>query len=125
MNGPGKMLGLLCDQHAGNSALRLPFFGQDCSTSSAPAVFALRYDCRLFTGFCFRTALGRWLLEVGQEIPTHENCQPRSTAAIMLDINRAFETAVRRDPANWFWVHKRWKPAPISARPLQPAVAAQ
>jgi lauroyl/myristoyl acyltransferase len=28
----------------------------------------------------------------------------------MGDVNRAFEAAVRRDPANWFWVHKRWKP---------------
>ena len=28
----------------------------------------------------------------------------------MLDVNRAFEVAVRRDPANWFWVHDRWKP---------------
>ena len=28
---------------------------------------------------------------------------------IMRDVNRAFEAAVRRDPANWFWVHNRWK----------------
>jgi hypothetical protein len=28
----------------------------------------------------------------------------------MLEINRAFEVAIRHDPANWFWVHKRWKP---------------
>jgi len=27
----------------------------------------------------------------------------------MLEVNRAFEAAVRRDPANWFWVHRRWK----------------
>ena len=27
----------------------------------------------------------------------------------MGEVNRAFEIAVRRDPANWFWVHKRWK----------------
>src|SRR5258706_7089468 len=105
MNGPGKMLGLLCDQHAGNGGLRLPFFGRDCSTSSAPALFALRYRCRLFTGFCFRTDLGKWRVEVGEEIATHDNAQPRSPAAIMLDVNRAFVTAVRCDPANWFWVH--------------------
>ena len=23
----------------------------------------------------------------------------------------ASEAAIRRDPANWFWVHNRWKPA--------------
>ena len=27
----------------------------------------------------------------------------------MRDVNRVFEAAVRRDPANWFWVHNRWK----------------
>ena len=123
MNAPGKLLGLLCDQHAGPNGLRLPFFGHECSTSSAPAVFALRYHCRLFTGLCFRTAPGKWRLEVGEEIATHENGKPRSTAAIMLDVNRAFEAAVRRDPANWFWVHNRWKAARVTAPAEQTASA--
>ena len=125
MNVPGKVLGLLCDQHAGKNGLRLPFFGQECSTSSAPAVFALRYHCRLYTGFCFRTAPGKWDLEVGEEIPTYENGKPRSTAAIMLDVNRAFEAAVCRDPANWFWVHNRWKAARVTAPVEQPVAAAE
>jgi len=34
----------------------------------------------------------------------------------MLEVNQAFETAIRRDPANWFWVHKRWKPNPSNAQ---------
>jgi KDO2-lipid IV(A) lauroyltransferase len=53
--------------------------------------------------------LAKWEIEVGDEIPTRENGAPRSTADIMRDMNRAFEIAVRRDPANWFWVHRRWK----------------
>ena len=53
--------------------------------------------------------LAKWEIEVGDEIPTRENGTPRSTAEIMRDVNRAFEIAVRRDPANWFWVHRRWK----------------
>jgi lauroyl/myristoyl acyltransferase len=59
----------------------------------------------------FRTGLGRWRIEVGEQIPTHDKGIARSSAAITLDINRAFEAAVRRDPANWFWVHNRWKTA--------------
>ncbi|SPE52606.1 Lipid A biosynthesis acyltransferase [Verrucomicrobia bacterium] len=110
MNQRGVMLGLLSDQSSGN--LRVPFLGHDCSTSAAPAVFALRYRCALHTGVCYRVGLARWRIEAGEEIPTHENGQARSMAAIMADVNRAFEAAVRRDPANWFWVHKRWKPAP-------------
>ena len=109
MNQPGVMLGLLSDQSTG--ALRGPFLGHECSTTAAPAIFALRYHCALITGICYRVGLARWRIEAGNEIPTHENGQPRSTAAIMRDVNRAFEVAVRRDPANWFWVHRRWKPA--------------
>jgi lauroyl/myristoyl acyltransferase len=30
-------------------------------------------------------------------------------ADIMRDVNTAFETAIRRDPVNWLWVHNRWK----------------
>ncbi|HLH54622.1 MAG TPA: hypothetical protein VKY92_13495 [Verrucomicrobiae bacterium] len=110
MKQPGVMLGLLSDQHAGDAGLRLPFLGRECSTTAAPAVFALRYDCVLHTGICYRTALARWRIEAGPEILVRQNGEPRSPEAIMLDVNREFEAAVRRDPANWFWVHNRWKP---------------
>jgi len=117
MNRGGIVLGLLADQHAGDKGLRLTFFGRDCSTTAAPAVMARRYHCPLFTAVCYRVALARWRVEVGDEIPTHENDQPRAAEAIMLDINRAFEAAIRRDPANWFWVHRRWKPATARKSP--------
>jgi KDO2-lipid IV(A) lauroyltransferase len=109
MNQPGVILGLLSDQHAGEGGLRLPFFGHDCSTSAAPALFALRYRCALYPAICFRVGLARWRIEAGERIATHENGKARSKEAIMRDVNRAFEAAVRRDPANWFWVHNRWK----------------
>ena len=109
MTDTGLLLGLLADQHAGRNGLRLPFLGHDCSTSAAPAVFALRYHCPLHTAICYRVGLARWEIEVGDEIPTLEHGAPRALADIMGDVNRAYETAVRRDPANWFWVHNRWK----------------
>jgi KDO2-lipid IV(A) lauroyltransferase len=43
----------------------------------------------------------------------------------MLDVNRAFEDAVRRDPANWFWVHNRWKPGRTKPPAPDPAQAAE
>ena len=109
MNQQRVVLGLLSDQHAGNSGVRIPFFGHECSTSTAAALLALRYDCVLFTGFCFRTGLAKWRLEAGPRIPTHEDGRPRPVAAIMTAVNSAFDAAGRRDPATWFWVHNRWK----------------
>ncbi len=115
------VLGLLADQHAGDRGVWVPFFGRDCSTSAAPAVFALRYKCKLFTAFCYRIAPAKWRVEVGDEIPTVVDNKPRDIKAICVDINRAFEKAVLRDPANWFWVHKRWKPLPGNAKPVDMA----
>jgi KDO2-lipid IV(A) lauroyltransferase len=89
--------------------LRASFLGHDCNTGLAPAILSLRYDAELFTAICFRTGLAKWRVEAGEIIPTHENGQPRASEEIMRDVNRALETAVRRDPANWFWVHRRWK----------------
>jgi lauroyl/myristoyl acyltransferase len=105
----GLLLGLLSDQHAGRSGVKVPFFGRECSTTAAPAVFALRYNAPLYTAICYRTALGQWKVEVGNPIPTRLNGETRTTEEITADINAAFEAAVRKDPANWFWVHKRWK----------------
>ena len=108
MHRRGIIMGFLADQSM--TGLRGPFLGHDCSTTLAPAVFALRYHCELFTGFCFRIAPARWRVELGDEIATHADGHPRISEAIMSDVNRSFENAVRRDPANWFWVHRRWKP---------------
>ena len=106
----GCMLGLLADQHAGTGGVRIPFFDHECSATASPAVFALRYDCPLRTGICYRVGLAQWRIELGDEIPTHEAGKPRAIVAITRDVNAAFEAAIRRDPANWFWVHNRWKP---------------
>jgi KDO2-lipid IV(A) lauroyltransferase len=109
MKASGMVVGFLSDQSAGRSGHRLPFMGHLCSTTTAPAIFALRYNCPLHTAICYRTGLARWRIEIGEEIPTRDGATRRSVDAIALDMNRAFEAAVRRDPANWFWVHNRWK----------------
>jgi KDO2-lipid IV(A) lauroyltransferase len=109
MKGQPLMLGFLADQHAGQRGLRLPFFGRECSTNPSPAVFALRYQCPLHVCICYRVGLARWRIENSEPIPTHDADGPRSVADIMRDVNRAYEEAIRRDPANWFWVHRRWK----------------
>lgn len=113
----GFMLGLLCDQHAGDRGLPVPFFGQESSTISAPALFALRYNMHLHTAICHRTRLAHWRIELGDEIQVREQGRPRSPEAIMQDVNRAFEDAIRQDPANWFWVHRRWKTVHRKKRP--------
>ena len=109
MKRPNSITGLLADQNAGRSGIKLPFFGLPCSTNPAPAIFSLRYNLRLHCCLCRRVGLGRWELELGPEISTHANGNARSVNDIMSDINATYEDYIREDPANWFWVHNRWK----------------
>ncbi|HWF20251.1 MAG TPA: hypothetical protein VG754_13360 [Verrucomicrobiae bacterium] len=109
MSEGGRLLVLFSDQSVRENGMELPFFGRPCQTSRAPAVMAMRYKGTLFVPICYRTGLGRWRIEVGEPIPTHADGQRRSIEAITRDMNSAMEMAVERDPANWFWVHNRWK----------------
>jgi lauroyl/myristoyl acyltransferase len=111
LNRGNLILGLLADQHAGNRGLWIPFFGTPCSTNPAPAIYALRYNVPIVVGICYRVAPARWRLEFGNPIPTRgPDDAPRTPEELMLEVNRQYEAAIRRDPANWFWVHRRWKP---------------
>jgi lauroyl/myristoyl acyltransferase len=102
-------VGFLSDQHAGQSSIRIPFLGHECSTTVATAVFALRYRLPLVSAICYRTGLAQWEIEFNDWIPTRENGKARSVEAIMGDVNEALGRGVLRDPANWFWVHNRWR----------------
>ena len=103
-------LALLADQHAGDRGLWLPFLGRDCSCSASPAVLALRARHPLIMAICYRTGPARWCWEFGEWISDTENGRRRSVESITREINAHLEAAIRRDPANWFWVHRRWKP---------------
>jgi len=105
----GRLLVLFSDQSARENGMELPFLGRPCWTSRAPAVMAMRYKAALYVPICYRTSLGRWRIEVGEPIATHRDGLRRSVEAITRDMNSAMEVAIRRDPANWFWVHNRWK----------------
>lgn len=105
----GKMLTLASDQSSRSSGVEVPFLGYYAWTNRAPAVFARRYRCSLYAPICYRVGLARWRVEIGDPIPLEVNGTPRSTEEILTDMNAAFAAAVRRDPANWFWVHNRWR----------------
>lgn len=102
---------LLADQHAGPKGAWLPLLGRPCSCSISPALFALRHRRPLHTAICFQIAPLKWRIEIGSAIPTHDGGRRRSVEAVTQDLTAAYEHAIRRDPVNWFWVHRRWKPA--------------
>lgn len=111
LRGGNVVLGLMADVNAGPHGRAVPFFGNIASTSAAPAVYALRFRMPLHAAVCYRSAPGRWRVEISDEIPTRSAGRARSVHDILLELNRHFERSIRRDPANWFWPHPRWEHA--------------
>lgn len=109
MSQGGLLLTLAVDQADRSGGLELPFMGYYAWTTRAPVVLAMRYKCALFVPICYRVGLAQWTVEIGEPVAMQDNGKRRSVEDILRDINVRLEAAVRRDPANWFWVHNRWK----------------
>jgi Kdo2-lipid IVA lauroyltransferase/acyltransferase len=113
----GGVLALGVDQHY-SSGEELSFFGLPALTTLSPAEFALKYRCDLIPIHAIRLADGLGF-NVRVDLPI-----PHTTARDMMQaVNDNLEQVVREHPDQWFWVHRRWKPARarrISATPPQP-----
>jgi ADP-heptose:LPS heptosyltransferase/lauroyl/myristoyl acyltransferase len=101
----GDMLVMLTDQHAGDSGVWMPFFNRLASTSPLAASLATRTGAAVIPVAIYTSGFARWRLVAGPEIPY----DPEKPDQLTYDINRALEAEIRASPADWFWVHNRWK----------------
>jgi len=101
----GGIVGILADQHTGDAGVWTPFFNRLASTSPLAATLGWRSGAKIFVATCLTDARQiRWRFEAQGEITPTADIE-----ATTLEINRAIERGVRRQPADWFWVHNRWK----------------
>jgi heptosyltransferase II len=101
-------LGVLVDQHAGDQGVWCPFFDRLASTTSLPALMAIRCSAPLLPIAVYDGAqAGTWRIVIS---PPVQNTQPKPSAeGLTAELNLAVEAIIRRAPQNWFWVHNRWK----------------
>ncbi len=115
----GGNLALLCDQDAGPRGLFVDFFGHPASTFKSIALLALEYDALLVVGNTRRLpdAFGEvpWSqFEVRGEvlIDPREISSNDPVGELTRRYTAALEQAIRRQPDQYFWVHRRWKSVP-------------
>ncbi|MFA8442804.1 lysophospholipid acyltransferase family protein [Yoonia sp.] len=98
----GGMGTLLYDVSA--PGMRLPFLGHPARTSLSAAEIALKLDALVIPYFGIRQTDGlSFTVEVEAPI-THGSAEN-----MLLDMNARLEAQIVRNPAQWFWVHRRWK----------------
>ena len=99
----GGMVAILFDLHVGDGA-PIPFFGRPARTALTPAELANRHDALLLPIYGIRDDDGMgFTVRVGSEAPAGE------PEARMRWLTEDLETLVRAHPAQWFWIHRRWK----------------
>lgn len=101
----GGVVGVLSDQHAGDQGLWTPFFGQLASTSSLPALLAKRSGANVFAAAVFTDGVARWRL-VFTPIGGASDDSPQLLTS---KVNDVIARQIAASPADWFWVHNRWK----------------
>lgn len=106
----GRMVGILLDQNASRTeGVFAPFFGVPASTSKGLALIALRTGAPVLPIFIRRMEGGRHRVEAD---PVVEVPVDGDVVAYTAAFNRCIETAIRRAPEQWFWMHNRWKTRP-------------
>jgi len=101
----GGAVGILMDQHAGDAGLWCPFFGRLASTTTLPATLALRTGAWLIPAAVHTAGVARWHCIIQPPVPTNGE----DADAITARLNPVLEAQIRHQPADWFWVHNRWK----------------
>lgn len=102
----GGAIGILVDQHAGDSGAWVPFFGRLASTTTLAALLAGRTHGAIVPCAIYTLGPARWRMVVSEPI---EAATGESVESWTARVNAALADMIRVSPADWFWVHNRWK----------------
>lgn len=101
----GGIVGMLIDQKVmPQEGIKVKFFGRDVYTTPLVATMKEKLDIQVIPMFLPRIANGKYELLVGDPIESGENIVSRTQA-----YNDVMEKMIRKYPAQWFWMHNRWK----------------
>ena len=114
----GECVAMLMDQSVNyKKGVFADFFDRVAPTNGGMAIIARKTRSPVIPLFSARTNNG-FLLEFGEEIPFTDTGDKTKDIEINTQAyNDAIEAFIRRYPAQWFWVHRRWKRIPYCTWP--------
>ena len=116
--GEGATLCFIADQDAGKKGVFVDFFGRKASTYKSIGLLAMQYNIPIVVGGCqrvdnrffFRIEVNRIIL------PAEWADKPDPLRWITQEYTSALEEFIRKDPTQYWWVHRRWKTRPKEER---------
>jgi KDO2-lipid IV(A) lauroyltransferase len=115
----GEILGLLIDQDTKVQGTFVPFFGRPAYTPIAAAALALRFTAPIILSWAHRYPDG-FDVHVERFRFTPSGDGERDVTELTAQLTAKLEKAIRKVPAQWVWLHKRWKTRPPTGDSAQP-----
>lgn len=106
----GEILGLLMDQDTKVRGVFVPFFGRTAHTPAGPAILAMKTKAVVVPMAVHRQRDDTYLITVEQ--PLKLVCTGNQEEDILANTaacTSALERFIRMDPAQWVWMHDRWR----------------
>lgn len=101
------------DQNFGTAGVFVDFFGKKAATATGPVILAQRTKATIIPCFMVRQEDDRHKLIF--ELPLNLERSKDSQEAVVINIQKLtniIESYIRRYPAEWGWIHRRWKSRP-------------
>ncbi|MFM7245448.1 MAG: lysophospholipid acyltransferase family protein [Planctomycetaceae bacterium] len=119
-------IGLLGDQAAGPKGCWVEFFGRPASVHKAIGVFALSASAPvLVCSATRRRGLFDYDLRLeGVADPAAGSAETETLTSLSQWYTSLLEAAIRREPAQYWWVHRRWRGSPRKAKKAKSRPAA-
>ncbi|MBN1556581.1 MAG: lysophospholipid acyltransferase family protein [Lentisphaerae bacterium] len=107
----GHILALMIDQHAPRErGIPAEFFGHPASTHRSAALLHLVTGAPLCFAYSVRLGLMRYRLVAEAPLTfTSTGDKEADTRCILETLNRRLEAAIRANPEQYLWAHRRWK----------------
>ena len=101
------------DQNFGTGGVFVDFFGRKAATATGPVVLAKRAKAVLLPCFIIRQKDDRHKIIFEPALNLEEGRDFQETVVINTQrLTDIIESYIRRYPAEWGWIHRRWKSKP-------------
>jgi Kdo2-lipid IVA lauroyltransferase/acyltransferase len=109
----GETIALLTDQSATeNKDIFVDFFNRPAATYKVVGDLALRYQIPIIMGFAIRQPNGKYKAELSElDFSDLENTH-EGIYKLTVRHTKHLEDIIRQYPAQWVWMHNRWKHKP-------------
>ena len=101
------------DQNFGSAGVFVNFFGRKAATATGPVILAQRTKAALVPCFIIRQPGDRHKIIFEPALELNEGKDPPDTILINIQaLTDIIESYIRKYPAEWGWIHRRWKSKP-------------